>query len=96
VTPDERKVIAKWSQAWEVMVSQDKPRILLELERERLLPKVIPNTDAWPKTKEGKIFGLIPFLEAWYPEDIPVEAVVRVYELPATRGFEFKPVLVKR
>lgn len=47
--------------------------LLLKLDRERLQPLLIPNEAA--EVEIGNDFGWMPFIEVWYPETIPLEAI---------------------
>jgi hypothetical protein len=93
-TPSDEQVIRQWGNAWDVLTNTQATHVLLRLDRGHLEPKIMPNSVAYPKTKDGGIFGCIPWVEVWYPEDIAIAAVTAVYHIPPPRGFEFRPVLV--
>ncbi len=48
--------------------------IVLRLSKEELLDKLIPNSAAKLDNPEKK--GYIPYVEAWYPEPIPFNAIL--------------------
>ncbi|MFL5340434.1 MAG: hypothetical protein ACJ8F7_09805 [Gemmataceae bacterium] len=94
-TPSEGEVMRQWGNAWDVMVKNREDHILLQLERSSLEGRIIPNSEVFGRS-DGKIAGgCIPFVEVWYPEDIPTDCIASVYRLPATCQFEFLPVRLR-
>jgi hypothetical protein len=60
---------------WEDFIySRNKPKIILRLNRKTLKKNLIPNSAA-PKSGEKGYKPKIPFVEAWYPKDIPISAI---------------------
>ncbi len=53
---------------------QEPITIVLRLSKEYLVDKLIPN-DSAPKLGNPEYKGYIPYVEAWYPEPIPFEAI---------------------
>src|SRR5262249_5051027 len=79
----DEQFIQKWDNAHDILVGQSEPiKILLLLNGKQLLSKIIPNSDVWPRTRDGECYGCIPFLECWYPDDIPVDAITKQYCVP--------------
>jgi hypothetical protein len=93
-TPSDREVIRQWGNAWDVLVNTCEDHILLQLDRCRLEAKIIPNSKVWGRSDKKVLGGCIPFVEVWYPEEIPIDTVGTVYRVPATPRFEFRPVRV--
>lgn len=94
VTPSEDEVIRSWEHAWDVLVNVEAPTILLQLERSRLEPRIIPNSQGMQGAPDGKYYGCIPYCEVWYPGEIPSDAISSVYQVPVASGFEFCPELL--
>lgn len=60
---------------WVQFFSDHKPvTIVLRLNRQKLGKDLIPNSAA-PKLSEDGYKAYIPYVEAWYPKPIPVEAI---------------------
>jgi len=56
---------------WGPFLSDQNPiTIILKLEQKKLLSKLIPNSEA-PRVGDKKYKIYIPFVEAWYPYQIP-------------------------
>jgi hypothetical protein len=90
-SPTEEEVIQTWARACDVLTDGLQSLLLLRLDRRRLRRKIIPNSAAWPPTYEEP-FGSIPFIEVWYPGEIPVSAITGTFRLPARHGLsDFRP-----
>lgn len=60
---------------WGSIFFDQKPiTIVLRLNKDYLTDKLIPN-DSAPKLGNPEYKGYIPYIEAWYPELIPIEAI---------------------
>jgi hypothetical protein len=76
---------------WRPFFFDQKPAtIILRLNRDSLSQRLIPNSCA-PKLGAPDYKGHIPYVEAWYPESIPFEAVdgfiVTIYRGPGNAPF---------
>jgi hypothetical protein len=91
-TPSEDDAIRQWAHAWDVFMGgggRALVRVLLQLTRERLVSKIIPNRRGH---LDGELFGCIEHCEVWYPEDIPTDAISAAYRLPVATVFgQFNP-----
>lgn len=82
----------QWGNAWDVMVRDRTGSILLEFDRDQLVGKIVSNSAA--RIKNTQFIpggGYIPFVEVWYPDEIPANAILAVYEIEPTNRFEFVP-----
>jgi hypothetical protein len=58
-------------QKWTTFFVQRKPSlVLIELDRQKLAPKLVPNERAWKEVGYGKPVWM-PYVEVWYPNLIP-------------------------
>jgi hypothetical protein len=74
---------------WGMFFADQKPvTIVLKLNRHDLQDKLFPNSVA-PKLGEENYKGFISFVEAWYPEAIPVSAI-EGYIVTYYESFEIK------
>jgi len=95
ISPSEEEIIRKWENAWEVLTDYERATILIQLDRPRLMPKIIPNHYGWDAQDGRQILGCIPFCEVWYPDEIATDAVTSVFRLPPpSRYGEFLPELI--
>jgi hypothetical protein len=65
--------------------------IVFRMDKEFLSQKLISNSDA-PKLSDPQYKGYIPFIEAWYPEPIPFDAIVGII-ISMDRGFGKLPII---
>jgi hypothetical protein len=90
--PTEEEVIQVWGRACDVLTMgalTGDPSVLLRLDRRRLRPKIIPNSEGWPP-KESLLS--IPYIEVWYPGEIPIAAITGRFRLRAVHGLrQFRP-----
>lgn len=88
--PTEEEVIQVWGHACDVLTmgaATGDPSVLLRLDRRRLRPKIIPNCEGWPP-KDGRAYLSIPYIEVWYPREIPITAITSRFRLPAVHGLQ--------
>lgn len=64
--------------------------IVLRLSKTYLVDKLIPNTSA-PKLGDPEYKGYIPYIESWYPEPIPYEAIEGLI-ISKWLGFDESPI----
>jgi hypothetical protein len=95
MTPSEDQVIRSWGHAWDVLVNEEAPTILIQLNRKHLEQKIIPNSQGMQPAPSGKQYGCIPFCEVWYPDEIPTAAITSVYRVPANSDFELCSGLIR-
>ena len=69
---------------------QEPITIILRLNKDYLLDKLIPN-DSAPKLGNPKYKGYIPYIEAWYPEPIPFGAIDGLI-ISLSQGLEKPPI----
>jgi hypothetical protein len=63
---------------WRHLFSQHNPiSVALKLNREYLFPRLIPNNTAREEVGITKVW--IPYVEAWYPEIIPLSAIEKYF-----------------
>jgi hypothetical protein len=80
VSPTEEDLIQSWQHAMDFLTIRD---ILIRLDARRLRRKVIPNRIGYEPENGIVNYDLcIPHCEVWYPEDIPITAIRKVYRLP--------------
>ncbi len=72
-TPTREQIIPEWVKC-ERFFTLYKPTIALRLDRRQLFDKLIANDAA--RGSEGRGKQWIPVVEVWYPEPIPVSAIV--------------------
>lgn len=80
------EAIRTWDRSHEV-ITKGGPAVLLELDRNALAAKLVPNTAGCVAGTERLISGnCIPFVEVWYPEPIPIAHVLSVHKITETQG----------
>jgi hypothetical protein len=82
-TPSEEEVMRQLGNAWDVITDMHADQVFLQVERGRLDARIVPNSECWGRS-DGKVLGgCIPFIEVWYPDDIPADAIVSAYSIRA-------------
>lgn len=88
VTATDQQLDDNWEHALDLV-----GRVLVQLSWEQLRPKIISNDICRGKPVDGKYYGCIPFLEVWYPEDIPLSMITQIYRVDgSSRNFTLEPV----
>lgn len=81
ISPSENETIEHWQHAWDVLVAKKPNNILLQFDRPKLEPRIIPNSEAEKPGKWG-VCGRIESCEVWYPDEISLDAITNVYRVP--------------
>jgi hypothetical protein len=87
VTPSEQEAIRQWENAWTFLRASD---ILVRLDRRRLRSEIIPNHLG---RNDATACGCIPYLEVWYPDEIPTRFITAIYVMPLSSHLgDFAPI----
>lgn len=88
-TPSENDAIRLWDRVHDILTDPVRETVLVKLNANNLLSKLIPNSEGWDRTRQTyKAGGCIPICETWYPDDIPTSWVENAYRLKPSSALD--------